>query len=189
MKLRNVLFTILLLFIWGVTYSRPSDSRETDEQIGYAEMNLKYGLSYYNYTFSIRNGLVTWKYSGPDGNGNGHFRCNREVSGETISALCQGVVYWSFAGTFIWQMVEKKGEYDGLLYKRAMSALESSMSELERGKKTSPEAYERVRQTYMEIKEAEDGKSTSSLWDTLVFFSYAMNEHELKVSDLYNYDF
>lgn len=163
-------------------------SRTTKEQTGYAALEARYGQDNFGYTFSVTDGVVTWKFSSTMGNDAGRFRCNNSISGEIIAAECKGVAFWNFACMWLWNMVERKGKYDSLWYKWVIEALESSIENLEKGKTTSPNAYKRVNDTYLAIKKAEKGKGEMSLWDTLCFYSYATSE-KLDVEDLYNHDF
>lgn len=197
--MRHFVLTILLCLLcvtslaqYGGAYvpKRGSDyvQKET-EQIGYRAVQQRYGLTEYNYTFDVRNGVVSWKFFGSIGNGSGRFRCNRNIAGEIIAAECVGVAYWNFACMFLWDMVEKLGKFDSIMYKRAVEALETALKQLEKGKATSPGAYNRVNLTYTDIQKAEKGEAKMSLWDTLCFYSAAMAENALNVSDLYDYDF
>ena len=54
---------------------------------------------------------------------NGRFQCNRFIAGDIVTSECSGVVHWYFAGRFDFEMVEEKGQFDGILYKWAMEAL------------------------------------------------------------------
>ena len=190
MWIKRLAIVFICLIPCLAAFAQGWSSQKSEDQIGYSAMELRYGYSLYFYTFSLRNGVVTWKYSGPqESHANGRFMCNNAIEGDIITEECQGVVYWNFAGGFIWEMVENKGKFDSILYKWAIEALQSSLSKLEKGKKTSPEAYERVQETYLNIKLAEEGKARDSLWETLCLYSYAMSEHPLLVEDLYNYDF
>lgn len=181
-----VLISLLLLCING--FSQTAGYKKAEKQIGYSALDLRYGNDTYHYTFSVRDGIVSWNYSGPNGKKKGNFHCNKAVDGDIIASECKGVVYWYFAGWFVWEMVEENNRYDDILYKRSMQALEFSIAEFKKGKKTSFGAYERARDAYLEIK-ASEAKGQSALWDTLVLYSYALNEHEMRVSDLYDYNF
>ena len=190
MKIKNLIVILACLIVSIGAYSQnPANRINNSEQYGYSAMDLRYGYSLYKYIFTVQGGLVIWQYSSPNGNTSGSFHCNSSISGNIITAECKGVVYWYFAGEFIYRMVEENNKFDSILYKWAIDALDSSMKEFEISKKTSVDAYNRVRDIYLEIKKAEDGRASRSLWDTLCYYSYIINEHKLKVADLYGYNF
>lgn len=188
---KTTLITLLLAFLCCGAFAQTGglSTRNTSDQVGYTAIYKRYGTAEYNYTFNVHNGSVTWKFTSSVGNGSGQFRCNRSISGETIASECAGVAYWNFACMFIWDMVEKHNKFDSLSFKWALEALESALKQLEKGKATSPGAYNRVNLTYTDIQKAEKGEAQMSLWDTLCFYSTAMAENALNVSDLYDYDF
>lgn len=187
-KILTIFFSVCCIASMGQTKYVPKPPK-VEEQIGYTALEAKYGLSVFRYIFNVHNGLVAWTFTSSMGNGQGQFRCNRAVPGDIISSECSGVAYWNFACMFIWDMVEKHNKFDSLSYKWALEALESALKQLEKGKATSPGAYNRVNLTYTDIQKAEKGENQMSLWDTLCFYSAAMAENALDVSDLYDYDF
>lgn len=189
--MRRVLLLAFILLVHLPSFAQFGgvSTNTNKEQIGYAALEAQYGQNVFRYTFSVNNGLVTWKFSSTMGNDTGRFRCNNSISGEIIAAECTGVAYWNFACMWLWNMVERKGKYDSLWYKWATKALECSIENLEKGKTTSPNAYKRVKETYLAIKEAEKGQGKMSLWDALCFYSYDTSEYKLDVEDLYNYNF
>ena len=190
--LRAVLLSTFLLFVYPVYSSAQSggfSTGRTSGQYGLNQLKKTYGYDLYKYTFEVRNGLVSWTFSGPSGGDRGRFSCNPSIEGDIVTAECVGVVEWQFAARFIWELVEKIGSIDNIRYKWAMSALESAVSCFDKAKKTSPKAYERVYNTYKEIKDAEKGKGEEPLWDVLMLYSYIMSEHDLVVEDLHDYNF
>lgn len=189
MRLKTLIAILLCLSICGLAFSQSKNRgrKKTPEgQRGYSNIELQYGQDRHCYTFDVKGGEVSWDYSGPDGSRTGTFRCNGSVNGNVIASECKGVVNWYFTWKFVSEMVDKKGSFDKFAYNMAIQSIEASLIEFEKARETSPEAYNRIQHSYLELKNAE-GKGEQALWRTIV--SLAAEDHTLAVADLHDYNF
>lgn len=188
MRLKTLIAILLCLSICGLAFSQSKNRgrKKTPEgQRGYSNIELQYGQDRHCYTFVVKGGEVSWDYSGPDGSRNGTFRCNGSVNGNVIASECKGVVNWCFFLKFVTEMVDADAVLPGS-YNMAIQALETSLSEFECARETSMDAYVRVRDTLLELKNAE-GKGKNALRRTLS--AVAARDGRLKVADFPEYNF
>ena len=175
-----VLSLLLLASMFSMHAAEPS-------QYGYKAVEQRYGSETYRYMFSVKDGIVNWTYKGPNGNMSDSFYCDSYVLGDIITSECEGIVYWYFAGRFIWEMVEEHGKFDKTLFTWGREALEKSLKCFAKAKETSPDAFDRVLTNYDYLMKGINGEL--DLWSVLCDLSYFLTEHALQVEDLYNYNF